>query len=186
MAFVLRTSAPTIIVRTNRRTFLQSTVSAFPIHEYTTQPHQPLTLRYSTLSLTMVDVAAQRIVPGAPPPTPLSKNQKKKRKTKPKNGEVTADSPIVAPDTISAAVSEKAVEISDIQETTPAPEPSAQLESEAVPVPEDDLLVKLSPIVDLIHKRLKATTKKIVSPSLVLRMFVINAFLDPDISLCFN
>jgi len=107
----------------------------------------------------MPEAVAQRIVPGAPPPAPLTKNQKKKRKGKGKSDQDEAAS---IPDTTSAALIEKAPEPSDIQEGAVAPELIARSESQA-PIPEDDLLLKLSPIVDLVHKRLKATTKKIVS-----------------------
>ncbi len=112
----------------------------------------------------MVELTAQRVVPGAPPPAPLSKNQKKRRKAKAKPGEATGpDSPLAVPETISAAVSEKGAENHDEGDSTPAPEPSIHPESEHTPQVEDDLLAKLSPIVELISKRLKATTKKIVS-----------------------
>ncbi|TFK74065.1 hypothetical protein BDN72DRAFT_790127 [Pluteus cervinus] len=110
----------------------------------------------------MVELTAQRVVPGAPPPAPLSKNQKKRRKAKAKPGEATGpDSPLAVPETISAAVSEKGAEIHDEGDSTPAPEPSIHPESEHTPQVEDDFLAKLSPIVELISKRLKATTKKI-------------------------
>ncbi|TFK44212.1 hypothetical protein BDQ12DRAFT_717381 [Crucibulum laeve] len=103
-----------------------------------------------------------RIVPGAPPPAPLSKTQKKKRKAKGKSGEPTADSPVTAvPDATAAALIEKAPEPVEVQEGALAPELVAQPETEAPPLPEEEVLLKPSPIVDLIHKRLKATTKKI-------------------------
>ncbi|KAF8160611.1 hypothetical protein B0H34DRAFT_697356 [Crassisporium funariophilum] len=103
----------------------------------------------------MPEPVAQRVVPGAPPPAPLSKTQKKKRKAKGKSGD---ESPVI--DSSSAALLEKAPESSEIQEGIVAPELVAQ-ESQAPPLPEEELLFKPSPIVDLIHKRLKATTKKI-------------------------
>jgi len=105
----------------------------------------------------MPEPVAQRIVPGAPPPTPLSKTQKKKRKAKaPGDAPATIDSP-------SVAISEKTPEPAEVQESTPAPESLTRSESHATPLPEEDVLLKPSPIVDLVHKRLKATTKKIVS-----------------------
>lgn len=109
----------------------------------------------------MPEPIVQRIVPGAPPPAPLSKTQKKKRKPKTKAGEPTSDS-VVLPDSASAALIEKAPEPVEIQEGAVASELIAQPEIQAVPVPEDEVVLKLSPIVDLIHKRLKVTTKKIV------------------------
>lgn len=104
----------------------------------------------------MPEPVAQRIVPGAPPPAPLSKTQKKKRKAKaPGDAPATIDSPV--------AVSEKTPEPTEVQESTPAPETLTRSESHATALPEEDVLLKPSPIVDLVHKRLKATTKKIVS-----------------------
>ena len=104
----------------------------------------------------MPEPVAQRIIPGAPPPTPLSKTQKKKRKAK-----VLGDAP--ATTDLSVVVSEKTPEPTEVQENTLAPEPITRSESHATPLPEEDVLLKPSPIVDLVHKRLKATTKKIVS-----------------------
>lgn len=119
----------------------------------------------------MVDAPPpQRIVPGAPPPTPLSKSQiKKKRKTKAKTNESTPDSPVTIPDAASAALVDKAPEPSDVQEGTIAPELVAQPEETKV---EEELEVswKPSPIVELVQKRLKATTKKIVCLSALPRM----------------
>jgi hypothetical protein len=112
----------------------------------------------------MVD-ATTRIVPGAPPPTPVSKSQKKKRKAvKGKLGSAEPDNPII-PDTTTASVSDQKPEVSDEKEATVPPNhvvaPSA---SEAPPsATEDDIGYKPSPVVDLVHKRLKAIHKKIVS-----------------------
>ncbi|KAF9568207.1 hypothetical protein CPC08DRAFT_813651 [Agrocybe pediades] len=106
-------------------------------------------------------VVQQRIVPGAPPPAPLSKTQKKKRKakaTKTENGERSV-SPEVT--TSNAALIEKAPEPEQVQEGVVAPELVARTDSQGVTIPEEDVLLKPSPIVDLVHKRLKATTKKI-------------------------
>jgi hypothetical protein len=105
----------------------------------------------------MPEPVVQRIIPGAPPPAPLSKSQKKKRKGKGHGGE--------APDTPSVPVSEKTPEPAEVQESasTPAPDSLIRSDSHATPLPEEDVLLKPSPIVDLVHKRLKATTKKIVS-----------------------
>ncbi|KAF8070001.1 hypothetical protein FPV67DRAFT_1485758 [Lyophyllum atratum] len=108
----------------------------------------------------MPEALTQRIVPGAPPPAPLSKSQKKKRKAK-KPTESTPDSPVVIPDAISAALVEEAPDAADVREGSVAPELVAQVEPQTPILPEEELLLKPSPIVELIHKRLKATTKKI-------------------------
>jgi len=103
----------------------------------------------------MPEPVAQRIIPGAPPPTPLSKTQKKKRKAK-----GPGDAPAMTDPSV--AVGEKTPEPTEVQENTLAPESITRSESHATPLPEEDVLLKPSPIVDLVHKRLKATTKKIV------------------------
>jgi len=122
---------------------------------------------YSKSSLThfkpfkMPEALTQRIVPGAPPPAPLTKSQKKKRKAK-KPTESTPDSPVAIPDAISAALVEEAPDAADVREGSVAPELVAQVEPQTPILPEEEMLLKPSPIVELIHKRLKATTKKIV------------------------
>jgi hypothetical protein len=94
----------------------------------------------------------QRIVPGAPPPTPLSKSQKKKRsKAKPKTGE-TGTSP-----NGSSPVGADTSELPDVHESTVV---AVQSETSHTL---DDSESKPSPIVELISKRLKATAKKVVS-----------------------
>ena len=108
----------------------------------------------------MLEPVVQRIVPGAPPPTPLSKTQKKKRKAKAKSAE-PGDAPALSEAT-SAAPTEKTPELPETQEATLAPEVIAQSDSQMSLLPEEEVLLKPSPIVDLIHRRLKATTKKIV------------------------
>ena len=108
----------------------------------------------------MPEPVVQRIVPGAPPPTPLSKTQKKKRKAKAKSAE-SGDAPAL-PEVTSAAPTETTPDPPETQETTLAPEVIAQSDSQMSLLPEEEVLLKPSPIVDLIHKRLKATTKKIV------------------------
>jgi hypothetical protein len=100
----------------------------------------------------------QRVVPGAPPPTPLSKSQKKKRKAK-KTGD--AEEPLTIPDSTSAALIEKAPEPSELQGDAVAPELVAKVEPSSS-TPDDEAFYKPSPIVELINKRLKATAKKIV------------------------
>ncbi|KAJ6499337.1 hypothetical protein C8R45DRAFT_112897 [Mycena sanguinolenta] len=99
---------------------------------------------------------ALRIVPGAPPPKEPSKSSRKKRKAKSKAEPGTPD----ILDSSSAAQIEKAPEPSDIQAGAVAPDLVAQPEPEAA-IPEEEIVLKPSPIVDLIHKRLKATSKKI-------------------------
>lgn len=101
----------------------------------------------------------QRLVPGAPPPAPLSKTQKKRRKAK-----VKSDGPEdvqVIPDATTAALIEKAPEPADVQQGTLVPELVVQ-DSRAPSVFEEDSLLKNSPIVELVTKRFKATNKKIV------------------------
>ncbi|KIK67488.1 hypothetical protein GYMLUDRAFT_108702, partial [Collybiopsis luxurians FD-317 M1] len=107
------------------------------------------------------DVSTQRLVPGAPPPPAVTKSQlKKKRKGKGKTSEQTADSATEIPDATAAALVEKAPEVSDIQGGIVAPELVAQpSQSESLPATEDTTL-KLSPIVELVNKRLKAANKK--------------------------
>lgn len=95
-----------------------------------------------------------RIVPGAPPPLALSKNQKKRRRAKKPEG---GDSPVVEiPDSATAALVETAPETADIEQGSVAPELLAQPEPSAL-----EIDLKPSPIVELINKRLKATAKKI-------------------------
>jgi len=113
-------------------------------------------------------VVQPRIVPGAPPPVALSKSQKKKRRVKGRSEEDVSSpttghaSGTPVPD---ATFTEKSP-VSDTQEGALAPEPVSRSGSQAPLLPEEDVLLKHSPIVDLVNKRLKATTKKIVSPFL--------------------
>lgn len=119
-----------------------------------------------------------RLVPGAPPPAPVTKSQKKKHKAKAAalkrtTSEQTAagegDQPaIVVPDAGSAALIEQAPSPIDIKEGAVAdqliitPQVLTPAPREATPLPDSE--GKMSPIVDLINKRLKVTTKKLVSP----------------------
>ncbi|KAJ3838008.1 hypothetical protein F5878DRAFT_563132 [Lentinula raphanica] len=120
----------------------------------------------------MSDATSQRVVPGAPAPPPPTKSQlKKKRKAKAKTNDQTGDSPVEISDTITtaaqipdattAALVEKAPEATDIQQGIVAPELVAQPSQSEAQSTTDDVTIKLSPIVDLINKRLKATNKKI-------------------------
>ena len=114
----------------------------------------------------MSDTSAQRFVPGAPPPVPTSKSLKKKRKTG--KGTRSDDSPalssVAIPDSTSAFSVEKAQDSSDVKDgpvadslltdphNTNGIPPGQHAQDQA----------KHSPIVDLIQKRMKATSKKIV------------------------
>ncbi|KAF5351770.1 hypothetical protein D9756_007751 [Leucocoprinus leucothites] len=91
----------------------------------------------------------QRIVPGAPPPQVPSKSQRKKRKAKKDDDNNGTD----APQTVAPA--ENVPEHADAHQDTPV----ATTTREGSVALEDDL--KFSPIVELVVKRLKATSKKI-------------------------
>jgi hypothetical protein len=124
-------------------------------------PHQLQILPSQKKSQKMPEVAApvvtQRIVPGAPPPAPASKSQRKKRKAAAK------DSPAEERQETPEVTENHGKEASGGNFASVAASENGALETgQATPLLEDDLLLKLSPIVDLIHKRLKATTKKIV------------------------
>ncbi|KAI0268621.1 hypothetical protein BC834DRAFT_968084 [Gloeopeniophorella convolvens] len=118
----------------------------------------------------MTDTTTQRYVPGAPPPPPASKSGKKKRKTakggKPEDSpafDSPALSSVAIPDASSAALVDKAPEPSDIKEGAVADALLVDTDARAgapssQPAPEEP---KHSPIVDIIQKRFKATTKKI-------------------------
>ncbi|KAG5643447.1 hypothetical protein DXG03_000920 [Asterophora parasitica] len=107
----------------------------------------------------MPETTTQRIVPGAPPPAPLSKSARKKRKAQKPTDDSTPDSPLANTDAASAALVEQA-DVAETREGSAVPEPAVQSEAPGSPLPEE-VLLKPSPIVELIHKRLKATTKKI-------------------------
>ncbi|KAJ3560081.1 hypothetical protein NP233_g11073 [Leucocoprinus birnbaumii] len=92
----------------------------------------------------------QRIVPGAPPPPPPSKSQRKRRKGKKDDDDNGAD----APQNI-VTVEHTPADHLDVHQGTPA----ANTTREGSIAPEEEH--KLSPIVELVSKRLKATTKKI-------------------------
>ncbi|KAF4567377.1 hypothetical protein EYR40_006376 [Pleurotus pulmonarius] len=116
----------------------------------------------------MADVAVTptttqpRFVPGAPPPPPLSKSQRKRRAKTGGKSEQAPDSPVVIPDAMAASLVEKAPDAVDVKEGSVAPELVAQPETQATtPLPEEEGVLKNSPIVELVTKRLKATNKKI-------------------------
>lgn len=106
--------------------------------------------------------AVPRVVPGAPPPTPISKSQKKKRKTVKAKGSAEIDSNGVVSDTTTAKVLDTAPGISDLNEVSAAPNLVATTSADEA-LPDDDAGYKPSPVVDLVHKRLKAIHKKIAS-----------------------
>ncbi|KAL0576296.1 hypothetical protein V5O48_005672, partial [Marasmius crinis-equi] len=111
----------------------------------------------------MIDTAAQRTVPGAPPSAPLSKSQLKRlRKAKSKNDDsASVASGVEVPDTTAAALIEKAPEPADIQEGSVAPELVTESPSQEQDQ-DQEVTLKPSPIIELISKRLKATNKKIM------------------------
>ncbi|KAF7315406.1 TMP-TENI-domain-containing protein [Mycena indigotica] len=101
------------------------------------------------MSTTTEPAPSVRVVPGAPPPKEVSnKTARKKRKAKTK-----ADDDVLESST--AALIETAPSATDIQDGAVATELVAE------PTTAEELVVKPSPIVDLIYKRLKATSKKI-------------------------
>ncbi|KAI0041002.1 hypothetical protein FA95DRAFT_1683471 [Auriscalpium vulgare] len=111
----------------------------------------------------MAEPPAQRVVPGAPPPAPLSKSQKKKRKTAKGKAEDSPATPTVSiPDTTAAALVDKAPGSSDIKQGSIVEELLARSEpANGSATHKDDGGPKQSPIVDLVGKRLKTTGKKI-------------------------
>lgn len=117
---------------------------------------------------------AVRIVPGAPPPAPISKSQKKKRKAaaikKTASEQSNGAEHVVVPDAAASALIEQAPTENDVKEGSVAPELVAQSEAqvtrEVSPVPGGGEK-KPSPIVDMLNKRVKATTKKIVRVSCI-------------------
>jgi hypothetical protein len=119
----------------------------------------------------MSDTPTPRHVPGAPPSVPTSKSSKRKRKTG--KGTRSDDSPalssVAIPDSTSTAAVEKSQDSYDIKD---GPVADSLLEdthsTNGIPSSEHALdQAKHSPIVDLIQKRIKATSKKIVRISLV-------------------
>ena len=101
-----------------------------------------------------------RIVPGAPPPPAPAKAQKKKRKVGKREGEEDPQTPatgtVEIPDVHAAALTDKAPGAEDVQAGSVADE---LLTHGKDPSSEP----KFSPVVDLLNKRIKALTKKIVS-----------------------
>ncbi|KAH6914491.1 hypothetical protein BKA70DRAFT_1182739 [Coprinopsis sp. MPI-PUGE-AT-0042] len=111
-----------------------------------------------------VVAAIARIIPGAPASeSTLSKSQKKRRRGGKKgDADEPTTEPVTVPDTTTAALIDHAPALADIREGSVAPSLVAAPESTGSPLQgESDLLLKNSPIVELVTKRLKATTKKI-------------------------
>jgi hypothetical protein len=108
-----------------------------------------------------------RIVPGAPPP---SKSQKKKRRAK--AGGKPEDSPaagsVSIPDTTSASLTDTAPAPADIaagsvaEELIAHPSVNGDVEHSTPGASHSSIDHKSSPVVEIIHKRFKATAKKIV------------------------
>lgn len=122
----------------------------------------------------MTEPISKRIVPGAPPPAPPSKSQLKRQRKKAKAGDATpsqTQSPAVTnvaiPDSTSAALVEQAPAKEDVQQGAVAEELVAN-GTNGTPrespgeVPATSSAPVESPIVDIIHKRIKAANKKIV------------------------
>ncbi|KAL4248469.1 hypothetical protein ABKN59_007865 [Abortiporus biennis] len=103
--------------------------------------------------------AAQRIVPGAPPPAPISKTQKKKRKTGTKKS--SEHDEVSVPDAQSAALIDEAPSTKDITEGHVAPELIVDTQGTGATTPLLSANPKTSPLVEMLNKRLKATNKKI-------------------------
>jgi hypothetical protein len=122
--------------------------------------------------------ATSRIVPGAPPPTPISKSQKKKRKTGKGRGSAEPDSPALAPDNAASGVLDSAPGGSDVKESTLVPQVASSVNEAPQSAVEEDVGYKPSPVVDLVHKRLKAIHKKIVS---IFLLFIMTCLYVPSV-----
>ena len=106
---------------------------------------------------------AIRIVPGAPPPAPVSRSQKKKqKKTGSKKSSDQPEEQSAVPDAHTAALIEHAPSESDVREGSLAPELVARTDS-AGPVSPGGVDETKSPVIEMLNKRLKASNKKIVS-----------------------
>lgn len=114
-----------------------------------------------------------RIVPGAPPPTPLTKSQKKKRQTKRKIADSSVESSL---QTLSIDNNQNGVVESEVKEGSSPQVDSVSLQEQKAQ--SLDVQLKPSPIVDLVHKRLKVTTKKIVRTKLHFLLYKSNQSLD--------
>lgn len=104
---------------------------------------------------------AARLVPGAPPPAPAAKSQKKK-KSKPGKKSDQPDETVEILDAHAAALIDHAPSEGDVKDGSVAPELIARTTSTRPVSPAGGDEIKLSPIVDMLSKRVKATNKKIV------------------------
>ena len=99
----------------------------------------------------------QRIVPGAPPPAPVSKSQKRKKKPTAKDGDN-----LEVPDTPVSAQIAVAPSLEDGNNGSVGSQFLAQPDD----IPEATTPIngahKTTPLVDMLNKRIKATNKKIV------------------------
>ena len=124
--------------------------------------------RLSSLLKKMVMLDANRIVPGAPPPAPLTKSQRKKRKAATASAKTTESvngaSAVTTPDVTTATLAEKQPEDVDAKEDSVAAEPTVTQILEDGQGLEDDG-AKPSVIVEYLQKRRKALNKKIVCVS---------------------
>ena len=120
---------------------------------------------------------AQRIVPGAPPPTPLSKSQqKKKRKVAGAKRPDGSDGPDVASPKDAALIDHVPVADHTDPSLLAPPEESAvaaaasEMVASIAPSIIEPILIntpkKTSAVVELVNKRYRALTKKIVRSSL--------------------
>lgn len=110
-----------------------------------------------------------RIVPGAPPPAPLSKSQQKKKRKNatPKSVLSTPDhQTIPIPEPRSAALVEKAPVDGEIADelVAKAEELTAIAPEESKPEERGEDKKSSNPIIELVNKRLRTITKKIVRP----------------------
>lgn len=107
----------------------------------------------------------QRVVPGAPPPPPVSATKSSRGKKKKATGGATpvVDDTSAAPSPLTGTQNLEVITNGASNQGTP-PAPST-------PAAVSPSLQKLSPIVDLINKRLKAMQKKVVCmPTLKIRV----------------
>ncbi len=106
--------------------------------------------------------ATARLVPGAPPPAPGSKTQKRK-KTKSKKPSEQGEEHTEVPDAQTAALITQAPSEGDVKEGAVAPELIVRSTSTRPVSPSgDDKDPKVTALVDMLNKRLKATNKKVV------------------------
>ncbi len=100
----------------------------------------------------------------------MAKPQKKKRKPVSANNaqEASAQSPLAVPDAHAAAFIEKAPEPAEIKEGAVAPELVAQPDATQSGADEYEGSKKHSSVVELIYKRMRTLSKKIVSSLLLM------------------